>query len=299
MDVAELVGDDEPHLARRELLQQVVVEHDALGAPDPGHVGVGGRGAARGVHHVDLADVDARLSRQRQHGRAGLAVGQRRELVEQRVEHDRRQVGRDDAEADHHGGRGRPPPAAEAAHAEDQQRAACARQQGADRRALGHIGGVADPRLGHQADILGALARGDAHRQRDQRQRDRQRRGGRRARQDLAPARPQQDARRLGHDEGEHPQLDHHPGAEQPQLPGAIGLGLLDLRRAEVGSRRDVEGLDQTTRPHEQHRSFRHHQRSHDGDGKAEPHRHRIDDTPPCRSPSQPTSTGTATRSRP
>ena len=117
VDVAELVRDDEPHLAGRELLEQVVVDHDALGAADAGDVGVGRRRAPGGVHHVDLADVDARLAGQREHGRARRAVGQRGELVEQRVEHDRREVRRGDAEGDHHGGRRRPPAAPEAAHA--------------------------------------------------------------------------------------------------------------------------------------------------------------------------------------
>ena len=75
VDVAELVRDDQPHLAGREVLQQVVVEDDALGAPDAGHVRVGGGRAARGVHLVDLADVDARLARQREHRGARRPAG--------------------------------------------------------------------------------------------------------------------------------------------------------------------------------------------------------------------------------
>ena len=88
------------------------------------------------------------------------------------------------------------------------------------------------------------------------------------------------------------PELAEPPGAEEV-------LGLLDLRRAEVGSRRSVHGLEQAPGAHDQDRGLRHHQRCHHGDGKAEPLRHRIDDTPPCGSPSPPTSTATSTPSRP
>ena len=102
--VAELVGDDEPRLGGREVLQQVVVEHDALRVADAGHVGVGGGRAARGVDLVDLADVDAGLLGELEHVGARLALRQRRELVEQRVEHDRPSVGDDDAERHHDGG---------------------------------------------------------------------------------------------------------------------------------------------------------------------------------------------------
>ena len=84
---AELVGDDQPRLGRREVVQQRVVEHDALRVPEPGDVGVGRGRAARGVHLVDLADVDARLAGQLEHVACAVWPSrQRRELVEQRVE---------------------------------------------------------------------------------------------------------------------------------------------------------------------------------------------------------------------
>ena len=46
VDVGQLVGDDQARLGRVEVLDQVVVEHDALG-PLAGDVGVGGRRPAR------------------------------------------------------------------------------------------------------------------------------------------------------------------------------------------------------------------------------------------------------------
>ena len=123
-DVAELVGDHEPDLGGREVLQQVVVEHDALRVPEAVHVGVGGGRAPRGVDLVHLADVDPRPLRQRQDLRAQPTLLQRRELVEQRVEHDRRRVGDGDAERDDHAGSRDPPARPEAPQPDHQQRAA-------------------------------------------------------------------------------------------------------------------------------------------------------------------------------
>ena len=62
VDVPELVRDDEPQLVAREVLEQRVVEHDALRVPEAGDVGVGGRRAAARVDLVDLADVDGDMA---------------------------------------------------------------------------------------------------------------------------------------------------------------------------------------------------------------------------------------------
>ena len=115
--------------AEREVLQQGVVEDDALGVAEPGHVGVGGGRAPRGVHHVDLADVDAGAAGEVEHVGPRLARRERLELVEERVEHDRPGVGGEDPEADHDRRARHPPAPAEAAHADDQQRAARGREE--------------------------------------------------------------------------------------------------------------------------------------------------------------------------
>ena len=52
----------------------------------------------------------------------------------------------------------------------------------------------------------------------------------------------------------------------------------LDVGRAEVGLRRDVDGLDPVARPQEEDRRLRHRQRGGHGDRQAEPLEHRIDD---------------------
>ncbi len=89
LDVPELVRDHEPRLGGREVLQQRVVEHDALGAADARDVGVGRGRAARGVDLVDLAHLEPGLARDLEHVVAGRAGRERREPVEHRVEHDR------------------------------------------------------------------------------------------------------------------------------------------------------------------------------------------------------------------
>ena len=73
LHVRQLVRDDRAHLGRREVLDQVVVEHDALRVPEPADVGVrAGRPPAR-VHPVDLAHVHAGALGQLEHVGAQLA----------------------------------------------------------------------------------------------------------------------------------------------------------------------------------------------------------------------------------
>ncbi len=127
--VAELVGDDQAHLVRGEVLQQVVVEDDALRAPDA-------RSRTRWRRSCGARRPSRRPGRRRRPPRARARARSERvgpagrgvKLVEQRVEDDRRQVGRHDAEGDTTAAAGAHQRAAEAAHAEDQQRAARARE---------------------------------------------------------------------------------------------------------------------------------------------------------------------------
>ena len=90
-DVGELVRDDDADLVAAVAVEQRVEQDDALGRPEPGHVGVGGGRPPARVDRVDLPDLDAGRSGQLEHVGARLALGQRREVVEDRVEHDRRE----------------------------------------------------------------------------------------------------------------------------------------------------------------------------------------------------------------
>ena len=66
--VAELVGDDQADLLAGVAIEQRVEEHDPLGRPQTGDVGVGGGRTTAGVDRVHLPDVTPRRPRrQRQH----------------------------------------------------------------------------------------------------------------------------------------------------------------------------------------------------------------------------------------
>ena len=103
--------------ARSASLEQVVVEHDALGRADPVDVGVERRVAPARRRPVDLADVDPGAASQLEHlGAARLPVGKRLELVEERREDHRREPGgRRSRYAVTTGRPGQPPAAREAA----------------------------------------------------------------------------------------------------------------------------------------------------------------------------------------
>ena len=88
---AELVRHHHADLVAAVAVEQRVEQDHPLGRPQPGHVGVGGGRPAAGVDRVDLPHLDAGGARQLEHVRARLALGQRREVVEHRVEHDRRE----------------------------------------------------------------------------------------------------------------------------------------------------------------------------------------------------------------
>ena len=150
-DVPELVRDDEPRLVAAEVVEQVVVEHDALRVPEPVDVGVGRRRAPAGVHDVDLPDLDAGLPGEVEHVAARLTGRQRREPVEDRVEHDRAGVGRDRPERDD-GHRPRDPPRPRhAADEADRDRRADRGEDGADGPRADEVEGVARPATASRA----------------------------------------------------------------------------------------------------------------------------------------------------
>ena len=74
--MAQLVGDDEPDLVAREIVQQVVVEHDPLAVAEAADVRVGRSRAAARVDPVHLPHVDSGLVRQPQHVLADRSGGQ-------------------------------------------------------------------------------------------------------------------------------------------------------------------------------------------------------------------------------
>ena len=215
--VAELVGDDQTRLGRREVAQERVVEHDALRVPQPAHVGVGRGGAARGVHLVDLAHVDAGLARQPQHVRAQLAGPDGGELVEERLEHDRAGVDADHGEGHDDGRAGYPPAPPGAPHAHDQQGAARTGEDRSDRLGAGDVGDPARPVLGHQPGVLGPLAGHGAQRQGREADHHGDRRRRRRA-GEHGPADGHQPLGRAPHDEHERADAERHLTEREPRL---------------------------------------------------------------------------------
>ena len=88
--VTELVRDDELHFAFACRSQQGVPDDDATCRPEPGDVGIGFDGSAAGVGDEDVPDGDACLVREQAELLRELFVGERLEVVEDRLEHERR-----------------------------------------------------------------------------------------------------------------------------------------------------------------------------------------------------------------
>ena len=97
-DVGELVRDHHADLVAAVAVEQRVEQDDPLGRAEPGHVGVGRGGPAAGVDRVHLPDLDSGRAGQLEHVGPRLALRERREVVEQRIEHDRRERRQDRAE---------------------------------------------------------------------------------------------------------------------------------------------------------------------------------------------------------
>ena len=132
----------------REALQQRVVEDDALGRAEAGHVGVGRGRAAAGVDLVDLAHLHAGALGEVEHVAAHGPGRERRELVEKRVEHGGPGV-------DEHAAPMPTTTAEPGAHQRRGKRRISAsssapprREHRADRRGLGDVARPAAPRLG-------------------------------------------------------------------------------------------------------------------------------------------------------
>ena len=251
-DVAQLMGHDQADLVTVVTIEQGVEEDHALGRSQPGDVRVGrGRAPAR-VHRVHLADGDPRVAGQSQDVGAQLALGQRRKVVEDRVQHhggQRRQPG-----AEHHGAGAhrRPPPPRKAPCAGDDRGAACRGERRLDNAGLGRIGGPCAPGLGVQAHRHRAAARERAQGQRRQRERQRQPGGGRGASGDRpprpptpTPTRPDAPERR-GRPADELRQRDRVDQAarqHQSQLRPCVPPAAVDLVGREVRLHVDADGL--------------------------------------------------------
>ena len=237
--VAELVGDDEPRLGRREVLHERVVEHDALGRAR-------GRSRTRWRRSCGARRPSRRPRRRRRPPRAASASTSERSSPRgsglKSLNSGSSTTGPAyvviDAEGDHDGGARQPPAAPEPPHA---------RRRAAPRRAAANTAPIAcdlatsprlaDPALGDQPDVLGALARDGGQRQRGEAgRRPRSPRRPRRRRARAAASRSEP-LGRAAHDQHQHAEPDRGLREVDPQLAGAEGLGLLDLRRAEVGSR--------------------------------------------------------------
>ena len=86
---AQLVRDHRARLGRREARQQRVVEDHAPARAEAAHVRVGGVGAPARIDREHLAYADARPIREGEDLAAQLTFGQRREVIEHRLEQER------------------------------------------------------------------------------------------------------------------------------------------------------------------------------------------------------------------
>ena len=135
--VPELVGHHLEHLVAREVVDQVVVEHHPLAVPEPVHVGVHGGGAPAGVHPVDLpTSTSGRGAPARAPAMRSWPLGQRLELVEERVDHHGEEPDRSRPRTPPRQRAGHPPAPAEAAHERQRQRPADRREGGGEPRRL-------------------------------------------------------------------------------------------------------------------------------------------------------------------
>ena len=164
--VAELVRDHGQDLRRARLLEEGVVEDDAPGGAETGDVRVQLRRPLAGVGDEHLANRDGRVVAQLQHGVAQARGLDRAELVEDRLEHDRR----DEAEQEHDegaAGRGRERPGGrERLRAEDEAGQRGAREHRADRDRLQPVEREVARALAREAErALVQQAEPDAQRQ--------------------------------------------------------------------------------------------------------------------------------------
>ncbi len=173
-DVPELVGHHRPHLVSVVAVEQRVEQHDPLARAQTGDISVGRRRAPAGVDRVHLPHLDPGRAGQFEHVRARLALGQRREVVEDRVQDHRGHRGQAGAEQHRARGHRGPPGVGEPAGGGDYGGSAPGREHGLDRPALDQIARPAAPGLGVEPGGDGALARERAQRQRRGGHRDRQ-----------------------------------------------------------------------------------------------------------------------------
>jgi hypothetical protein len=121
--VRELVGHHRERLVARHVADQVVVEDHAAAVGEPGHVGVEGRRPSGCVSDQDLVHGDPLSLGELEDAGPQVAVGQRGEVVEQRLHHQR--VGEaacDDQTRRESSDHGRPGPSPPAGTTDDHQR---------------------------------------------------------------------------------------------------------------------------------------------------------------------------------
>ncbi len=151
-DVRQLVRDHEPDLIAAVAVEQRVEQDHALGRAEPGDVSVGGRRAPARIDRIDLPDpARPAATRQLQHVGAGLPFGQRREIVEDRVQDDRRKRAEHGPDRDRAAGGRQPPVAGVAPHRPRRPRPAPPAIRAASIPvALTRVDAPVPPGLGHQ-----------------------------------------------------------------------------------------------------------------------------------------------------
>ena len=214
--VGQLVGHHRQRLVLRQVAHQRVVQDDAPRAAEARDVGVQRRGAPRRVGDQHVVDDHALLLGQRQHAGAQRARGQRRELVEQRLDQQRvderaEQHQHPERRAGHRGPAAAPAPG----HGEQHHGAD---RGGHDLHGLGahQVGGEPRPRLLGEPEGALPAAQQDGEGQGDD------------------PAEDDQDQHRPhGAQPPRAAQAPHEPGAERRE-PQAGGDGQGDQRRGQA-----------------------------------------------------------------
>ena len=258
LHVPELVRHHRADLVVPEIVQQRVVEHDALGGAEAADVRVrGGRATAR-VDAEHLADLYVGLAREREHVVSQRASLKRRELVEQRIEQDGCEQLEHRADDHDRARREGPPGAREAQDDADEERASGSGERRADRRALDEIGRPATPVLGRQPEGPGPPLSHHAQRKLDDEQHGRQPGAGGGGRGQGPALPPLEQApyppRRAQPEPGEGAAARSEARETQRPLRAAVVAGPVELGWAEVVLRRYRGGMYEPARPQDEGR---------------------------------------------
>ena len=167
--MAELVREDQPHLARVAVLDERVEEDDASSATEPGHVGILLPRPPTRVRDENMLDGHARAHGELAQRARELFVLERRETVEDGLEHDRRDEREQDDEHRADDGRREWPPRGEPACEADDADHRRAGEDQAHAEPFDPVGRPTAGRLRRESpDVLAPVARPERDRGQEQ-----------------------------------------------------------------------------------------------------------------------------------